>query len=449
MTTRQVVTRRVTARASCFPDFDLRPLDTGTLDRRDAALARAIDQGVARQWLALVAVLESRLNRAWSSLEPKVAAALLVGAAQLLLLERLPDHAVIHEAVEWAKTNAGPKAGGLVNAVLRRVSELRLELVAPQPAPPEDHSACWRRDELPRPDGSVWRLREAVFADDPWRRLAQQTSHPQVLVVRWLQQYGEAQTRSLAAHSLVQAPIILSGLDNQAGAPPNCTPHAAPGFRVFGGDHAELTAVLEAHAAARVQDPASAAAMQATERLRPAPRLIVDFCAGQGTKTQQLALLHPQARIIATDKREARLNTLRKVFAGHDRVEVRPLHRLRHELANQVDLVVLDVPCSNTGVLARRVEAKYRFSDDGIGSLVDLQRQIVADSIPLLAESGWLLYATCSLEERENEQQAQWIARWHRMQVTRSRLRLPQGLPGGEPQAYNDGAYFACLRRSR
>jgi 16S rRNA (cytosine967-C5)-methyltransferase len=449
MNARQVVTRRVAARASRFPDFDLRPLDTGALDRRDAALARAIDQGVARQWLALVVVLESRLTRAWSSLEPKVAAALLVGAAQLLLLERLPDHAVIHEAVEWAKMNAGPKAGGLVNAVLRRVSELRLELIPPPPAPPEGHAACWRRDELPRPDGSVWRLREAVFADDPWRRLAQQTSHPQALLVRWLQQFGEGQTRSLAAHSLVQAPIILSGLDSQGGTPPNCTPHAEPGFRVFAGDHTELTALLGAHPGARVQDPAAAAAMQATERLRPPPRLIIDFCAGQGTKTQQLAQLHPEARIIATDKRKARLETLRKVFAGHDRVEVRPLDRLRDDLANRADLVVLDVPCSNTGVLARRVEAKYRFSDDGIDSLVDLQRQIVADSIPQLGESGWLLYATCSLEERENKQQAEWIARWHRMQVTRRRLRLPQGLPGGRPQAYSDGGYFACLTRRR
>jgi 16S rRNA (cytosine967-C5)-methyltransferase len=307
MNARQVVTRRVAARASRFPDFDLRPLDTGALDRRDAALARAIDQGVARQWLALVVVLESRLTRAWSSLEPKVAAALLVGAAQLLLLERLPDHAVIHEAVEWAKMNAGPKAGGLVNAVLRRVSELRLELIPPPPAPPEGHAACRRRDELPRPDGSVWRLREAVFADDPWRRLAQQTSHPQALLVRWLQQFGEGQTRSLAAHSLVQAPIILSGLDSQGGTPPNCTPHDEPGCLVFAGDHTELTALLGAHPGARVQDPAAAAAMQATERLRPPPRLIIDFCAGQGTKTQQLAQLHPEARIIATDKRERSL----------------------------------------------------------------------------------------------------------------------------------------------
>ena len=140
---------------------------------------------------------------------------------------------------------------------------------------------------------------------------------------------------------------------------------------------------------------------------------------------------------------------MKKVFAGHDRVEVRPLDRLREDLANRADLLVLDVPCSNTGVLARRVEAKYRFSDEGISGLVDLQRQIIADSIPLLAESGQLLYATCSLEERENKQQAEWIARWHRMHVTRSRLRLPQGKPSDRPQAYSDGGYFACLTRRR
>ena len=122
---------------------------------------------------------------------------------------------------------------------------------------------------------------------------------------------------------------------------------------------------------------------------------------------------------------------------------------LRDRFDNRADLLLLDVPCSNTGVLARRVEAKYRFDATSLSSLIGLGRQIIADSIPLLADSGWLLYTTCSVQEAENDQQAEWIARWHRMRVVSSGLRLPRGLPGGPPRHYSDGGYFACLTRAR
>ena len=88
---------------------------------------------------------------------------------------------------------------------------------------------------------------------------------------------------------------------------------------------------------------------------------------------------------------------MREVFANHDRVEVVEYSELRPRFDNQADLLVLDVPCSNTGVLARRVEAKYRFDTTSLSSVVGLGRQIIADSIPLLADAGRLLYATCSL----------------------------------------------------
>ncbi|MCZ6545256.1 MAG: hypothetical protein O6913_06090, partial [Chloroflexi bacterium] len=90
------------------------PLATEGLDQRDAALASAIARSVAQRWLTLVTVIQSRLNRPWENLEPAVQGALLVGAAQLLVLGRLPDHAVIYEAVAWikaARPQAGPGAG--------------------------------------------------------------------------------------------------------------------------------------------------------------------------------------------------------------------------------------------------------------------------------------------------------------------------------------------------
>ncbi len=409
------------------------PLDTTGLDRRDAGLAFAIDRAVSRRWLTLVIVVESRLNRSWRSLQPEVQAALLVGAAQLLFLERLPDHAVINEAVQWTKVNAGPKPAGLVNAALRQVAALCQETVA-------EHDPQ-RRDELPLHDGRARRLSGPVFDADPLVRLAQHTSHPVELVKRWLEKFGTERTTQLAQHDIVRPPILVTGLGSPC---EGCDPHDEAGFVVFDGDRGELEALLVEHPSARVQDPAAAAAVKATDDLQP--KIIVDACAGKGTKARQLLQTHPRARIIASDTNNDRLATLRALADRTDRLEaVNP--RQLTDFAGQVDLLVLDVPCSNTGVLARRPEAKYRFCDDSLSQLVDLQRQIIADHLLLLAPSGHLLYSTCSLSPEENEAQAKWIVRWHRFGIRHQGLRLPQGLPGEPPQRYADGSYFALLQK--
>jgi 16S rRNA (cytosine967-C5)-methyltransferase len=449
----------VAARARRFPDLDLRPLKTGPLDRREAALAHAIDHAVARRWLTLAAVLQTQVSRRWDRLQPEVQAALLVGAGQLLLLERLPDYAVIDEAVEWSKTKARPKAGGLVNAVLRRVASLRDRR---EPARlREGDSSPFARNELPLSDGQGWRLNAPVFDEDPHRRLGQQTSHPHELLLRWSKRFGPERAVQLAVHNLVHPPIIVAGLAREpAGAPaaggdgpltvearlpPGCGPHEEGGFAVFGGDKAALEALLAEHPGLRVQDPAAAVAVAATAPL--GPDLIVEVCAGRGTKTRQLAGLHPRARIIATDANRSKLSTLRQAFKGHDRVQVIE-HGQLLRYAGQAQLVVVDVPCTNTGVLARRVEAKYRFDDRNLTQLVSLQRQIIADSIRLLADTGHLLYSTCSLEAEENEGQTEWTARWHRLRICQGGTRLPRGAPGGPPGRYADGGYFAVLERA-
>ncbi|MDY7108459.1 MAG: transcription antitermination factor NusB [Planctomycetota bacterium] len=448
-TARELVTKRIARRARQFPDLKLTALETTGLDGRDAALAAAIDHAVARRWLTLAAVLGRFLNRPWDRVESSLQATLLVGAAQLLLMDRVPDHAAINEAVELAKRMVRSKAGGLVNAVLHRVADLRAEMLDETgglPAAP---------DRMPLHDGRAWRFTQPVFDEDPLRRLGQQTSHPEHLLRRWREAFGWEQTCLLAAHGLVHPPIIIANLE---GDDPRCRPHERRGFHVYAGPRDALDDLLAEHVHARVQDPASAAAIGATADRRP--RLIIDLCAGQGTKTAQLAHHHPEARIIATETDARRLEVLERTFAQHERVEVVEPHALRPAFDGRADLLLLDVPCSNTAVLARRVEARYRFGAAGLGALVDLQRQIVADAIPLLAPAsvdsggasggpsvggGRVLYVTCSLEEEENEGQARWIARWHRMQIVQSERTLPAGGPGDDPASYTDGGFFALL----
>lgn len=438
MTPRDLVTRRIVSRANSYPNFDLEPLDTSGLDGRDVALARAIDHAVARHWIMLATVLNSRLDQQWEDLQPSVQAPLLVGAAQLLAMQRLPDHAIIHEAVEWTKHNARRKAGGLVNAVLRKVARLRQGEV-----PASLQGGDLPQDQIPLEQGGALRLSEDVFDVDPNRRLAQQTSHNEEMIRAWLQFHGADVTRQLALHSLVNAPIVVTGVP--ADASPQLCPHRIHGFSVFTGSRAELEGLLSEHPAARVQDAGTAEAMMLSSHLRP--KLIIDLCAGRGTKTRQLAELHPDATIIATDIDAGRFELLQKSFSGHSRVRTVPFTDV-HQYREQANLLVLDVPCSNTGVLARRVEAKYRFSVETLVAVRDLQRQIVADALPLLSPDGFLLYSTCSIEPVENQQQAEWITQWHPFDIVSSTKHLPSGQPSDDPTVYTDGGYAALLRRT-
>ena len=150
---------------------------------------------------------------------------------------------------------------------------------------------------------------------------------------------------------------------------------------------------------------------------------------------------------MAADIDARRAAVLRATFADCDAVEVLPFGEL-DTLRGQADLVVIDAPCSNTGVLARRVEARYRFGPSSTQSLIDCQRQLVADSIPLLSDNGHLLYTTCCLQPAENEDLARWVRRWHPLREVRSDLRLPAGVPGGDPAAYMDGGFSCLLQRT-
>lgn len=438
MTARDLVTSRMAKQARHFPDLDLTPVDTADLEPRDAALARAIEHAVLRRWLTLVAVIDSRLTQSWDQLQPQVQAPLLVGAAQLLLMERLPDHAVIHEAVQWTKRHARAKAGGLVNAVLRRLSELRGEIV--------ERFDPQRADELPLQDGRAWRLKDTVFDDVPIVRLAQQTSHPAELIRHWIDTLGPDDAGRLARHSVMHAPIILTDLEEDAAENPLLTPHEQSGFFVFSGPHDALTRLLAESHRSRVQDPTAAEPGAATRQMNP--KVIIDYCAGVGTKSSQLLALHPNARLIITDRNSRRLEVLRQVFSDRDRVEVVDFERIR-EHDGRADVLVLDVPCSNSGVLARRVEAKYRLSARSLEQLTEIQRQIVADSLPLLSEGGRLLYSTCSIEAAENQQMTQWISQWHPLQVISALSRQPRGEPGEPMAEYRDGGYFALFESAR
>jgi 16S rRNA (cytosine967-C5)-methyltransferase len=461
--------------ARCFPRLDLKVADLSGLEARDRGLAHAVIDGALRRWLTLGAVVGRFCKQGFEHLEPGVKAALLGGAAQIVLMERVPAYAAIDHAVGWAKRKVRPGAGGLVNAVLRRVAEL----VSPAGAEGERRVGAfsWGQDEVPvvgtSPDGATGvlglRLAQAVWPGERLERAALATGLPVALVRTWAEQVGEERALATALLSVTPAPVVLcTAFAGELALPREAlVPHARPGFAVYRGDHEVLAALLRDRRDVWAQDPGSFGAVKSIADRVPAPGLIVDVCAGRGTKTRQLAATFPRARIVAMDTDEGRRATLAAVFKGHPRVTVVKPEGMVLDLAGKADLVLLDVPCSNTGVLSRRPEARYRFNLRAVEELAGVQRQVIADAIPLLREGldssgrgAAILYATCSLDPRENQQMAAWARQWHGFATRHERLEWPALTEGGHvgdnlgdlaanAARWCDGAYSVLLERER
>ena len=426
---RRAALTHLSERVRCYPDLFPRSVDTTGLDDRDARLAIAIDRAVTIRWLTLRAVPEPMLTQPWNKQHHAVKTALLAGAAQLLLLDRVPDHAAIDQSVQWCRQTPAGKAAGAVNAVLRRVTRLRGERLTT--------ASAEAPDQILRSDGSGWMLHEPVFDGEPADRMARQTGCGRHFFDRVVATRGQDEATRLALHSMADPPIILRG----AGESDLLVPHAQSGYQTL-LPGASLKRVLRQFPEAIVQDPTAAAAVQSTACL--SPELIVDFCAGRGTKTRQLADLHPDATVIASDVSDQHLNALRSL--QHPRVDTVEQSSLM-QYAGRVNLLVLDVPCTNSGVLARRIEARHRQRAGLRSQLRDLQRQIAADALALLAPGGTILWSTCSIDPEENEGQIEWLTQWHDLEVDAASLEPGWGPPGGDPGNWRDGGYFARLRK--
>jgi 16S rRNA (cytosine967-C5)-methyltransferase len=299
---------------------------------------------------------------------------LRLGLYQLFLLKTAP-HAAVHETVELVPLRQRPITNGMLRAAIRRQSEL-----------------------LARADA------EPLFV---------QTSHPQFLVERW-QHFGAQHAEELCKWNNLPAPIY--GRINQLKVDRKeflrLYPHSRPltrnpefvEFDVF-----PAGAVRQGHC--YIQDPSTEIACQI---LNPRPgEKILDACAAPGGKTGYIAqLMKNRGTIVACDRDPDRLQIVKENMA---RLGVGIVHIFDHdwtrghvpaEIASMApfDRILLDAPCSNTGVMRRRVDVRWRLQPADFPRMQQRQLEILRALIPLLAPNGVLVYSTCSLEPEENEQ---------------------------------------------
>lgn len=331
--------------------------------------------GVVRGRRRLEWVLDPLVRRRPSAL---VRAALLLGAQQALFMPDVADHAALHATVEAVKEEQ-PGAAGFVNAVLRGV--LR------------------RRDELC-----------AALARQP---AAVRHSHPDLLVARWSARYGAAAAEALCRwnNEPAETTVVLLPGTAAAGLPrrwleqgvavrphPSCAaalivPHGARVERLEGFAQGLFVP----------QDPATLAAVELLDA-QPGQR-VLDACAAPGGKTAQLAArMARRGELVAMDLHADRLPRLRENLRRYGLDGwVRVLQGDAAALLEAgFDRILLDAPCSNTGVLRRRPDARWRFSLPRLRALAREQRRLLTHLLPLLAPGGRLVYSTCSLEPEEN-----------------------------------------------
>ena len=356
----------------------------------DRAFVQDLVYTVVRRFRPLRSVL-GELLKTWPKGE--LEALVLVGAAQVLYMPDVPDFAAVNETVAAAKASGKDKRlDRVVNGVLRNLIR--------------------RREEF-----------EAKLSSAP---LAERESFPNALVRRWTERYGAERAETLAKWHNTPAETWL----------------AYPGGRFEKLERGRKVTEVEGFddGAFLVQDPATAGAI---ELLDVKPGLsVLDFCAAPGGKTVQIAWRLGGGRLVAQEVNPRHLRRLQKNLERLklDWVETTQAVGEAKEL---FDRVLVDAPCSNTGVLRRRPDARWRWDAEHLKQLTGLQAEILADAAARVAPGGLLVYSTCSNEPEENgDQIAAFLASHPEFSEVARRESVPF-------ESGHDGAFACAMERCK
>jgi 16S rRNA (cytosine967-C5)-methyltransferase len=426
-------------------------LHGASLSPADRGLCQEITCGVVR-WQATLDWLIARKTNGREQ-KPGLQNLLRLGLYQIFWLDRIPDHAAVHETVELAKQNGFGSQAGFVNAVLR--GYLR------------------EQDETRK-----------LLAGLKMSQPALGWSHPEWLVTRWQQRWGIEKTASLLEWNNTPPKTFArvntlkfrrgefhepqtSGIElGDHGTRPSEFKDAGDLLARWREENVEYDFVrrdwieenlvfeLKAHpplnslASFRdgwfyIQDPGT---LLAVGRLGPQPgETILDFCAAPGGKTTFIAqLMNNQGRIVAQDVSEERLKWIQENCArlGVTCVETILPSTLDSRLSASFDRILVDAPCSNTGVMRRRVDLRWRIQPEEIERLRAAQLDLLQQAAMQVKSGGVLVYSTCSLESEENGEVVQQFLSDHaafKLESERELLPFTEGV---------DGAYVARMKRA-
>ena len=427
-------------------------LATTRLSPADRGLCHELVCGVIR-WQATLDCLIARRTDPARQQRPALINLLRLGLYQIFWLDRIPPHAAVHETVELAKHSGYASQAGFINAVLR---------------------GYLRETDAIR----------KILADMKVSQPALGWSHPEWLVEKWRKTFGDEKTRQLLEWNNVppknyaRVNALKFGVEKAsstgAGAGPESGPRPNPGaattrppgmkdagdlltrWREEGVEYdfftrdwtgENLAFELKSHPSLSrldtfhdgwfyVQDPST---LLAPVILGAQPgETIWDACAAPGGKTTFIAqLMNNEGKIVASDSDPTRLKLVKD---NCTRLGVTCVEATVTPREAQFDRILIDAPCSNTGVLRRRVDLRWRIQQTEIERLRTTQAGLLEQSVAQLKPGGVLVYSTCSLEPEENSEVIKQFLAAHpefKLETERQLLPFAEGV---------DGAYVARLK---
>lgn len=433
-TARDVALRALVAceRQGAWSDgFLKKEIGNAGLDGRDAALATRLCFGVQQNRMLLDFWLSNLSKIPLAKMEPAVRSILRLGAYQILFLDRVPDHAAVNQAVEQARKNSrNPRSAGLVNGILRSLIRQKSELPQPPDLSTRYSHPQWLVEAFSRrlPPEEVEDLLRADNSEPPTCIQINTCKVETPVAVEALQQEG----MTVSPHPWLPDCLLLQGTGN-----------------------------LEQSAAFQrgwfyVQDAAAKLAVLAAD---PRPGMeVLDACAAPGGKSFATAIaMDNQGRVISCDIHPHKQILLQR---GAERLglpiiqpEVLDGKDCKEDFLNKFDLVIADVPCSGLGIIRKKPDIRYK-DPEPLAGLPKVQSAILENVSRYVRPGGVLLYATCTLLERENEEiVAAFLEK--RKDFTSEKFQLPgpfglcaDGMLTCWPHRHGtDGFFFAKLRR--
>ncbi|MBT8046883.1 MAG: 16S rRNA (cytosine(967)-C(5))-methyltransferase RsmB [Xanthomonadales bacterium] len=400
-------------------------------DARDRAFARHLAFGVLRWLNALEWLAGGLLKKPLRKKDRDIERLILIGLFQLWKSDSAA-HAAVNENAESARKVGKPWAVPVINAVLRRFQRERTEWIA-------------RLDSKDERYAHPFWLLDAFKADWPedWQSIAAANNEPGALWLRLNQQFDQEETsKGLAAAGFhVQPHAVIPGAVNVS---PAAGVGDLPGF---------------ASGRLSVQDPAAQLAAGLLE-LAPGQR-VLDACAAPGGKTGHILESEPGVALTAVELNQARMERVKENLSRLGLAGTAQLQLITGDSSapdtwwdgNPFDRILLDAPCSATGVIRRHPEIKWLRNPSQVADAAARQVRLLTSLWPLLTPGGILLYATCSVLQVENSRQIQRFLANHpdaeslEFPATWGRKQDPgqQILPGEQDL---DGFYYARLRKN-
>ncbi|OUQ24738.1 16S rRNA (cytosine(967)-C(5))-methyltransferase [Flavonifractor sp. An135] len=401
------------------------------LDSRDAGLCTRLCCGVLQNEMLLDALLDRFAKPPVARMEPAVRGCLRLGLYQILFLDRVPDSAAVNESVSLARGRCrNPRAAGLVNAILRNLLRERESLAMPEDLPTRYSHPAWLVEEFSKALGGEG-VEELLAADNGEVPTAAQVNTlritPQALLERLESEGVEAQP-----HPWLEGCLLLSGTGNL---------EALPSFQ---------------EGLFYIQDPAARLAVLASG-VRAGDR-VLDACAAPGGKSFAAAIqMAGEGSITSCDIHPKKVELIR---SGAARLGISTLEAMvqdgkqcKVEWLNSFDAVLTDVPCSGLGIIRKKPDIRYKDPELLLG-LPRIQSEILNNCAQYVRPQGTLLYATCTVLERENSAVvADFLDK--QKDFTLEPFTLPGPIGTVEsgmltlwPHIYGtDGFFFAKLRR--